>query len=64
MKPERAAAIMAGMLGTMAHWEDELRQIPVAPAGDTPKRHLLCSMQQARQSLRQLIQRDSGSESS
>lgn len=59
MRPERAGQIMAGMLVSLARWEEELAAIPTAAAGDVPKHHLMSSLRQTRVSLSQLIARDS-----
>lgn len=53
---------MASLLVSLSHWETELAAIPTAPAGDVPKRHMLASLRQARQSLKQLIERSEGRE--
>lgn len=62
MKPERAGQILAGVLVSLARWEDELGAIRAASGCEVQKRHLMASLQQARQSLGQMIQRDRGGE--
>lgn len=50
------------LMVSLAHWRDELREIETAPAGDVRKQHLLASLDQARQSLKQLLERSMAAE--
>ena len=57
MKPERADAIMHGMLQSMAGWIAELEELEGRCPGKVS--HLLASVRQSRVSLAQMIERDS-----
>ena len=59
MKAERAAMLAGAMVQSLGHWADELRSIRAVPGpeGEDRKRHLVCALDQARQSLSQLVAR-------
>lgn len=57
MKPERGAALARAVLVSLEHWRAELDAIQPAAGSEVAKRHLLCSLEQARLSLSQLLAR-------
>lgn len=61
MKPERAAMLAGALLQSLGQWSDELRLVQAVPGpeGEDRKRHLVCALDQAKQSLAQLVHRDS-----
>ena len=64
LKPERGAALARAVLVSLEQWRAELAAIEAAPGSEMGKRHLLASLGQAHLSLRQIMQRDSTSETS
>lgn len=57
MKPERGAALARAVLVSLEQWQAELRAIEASAGSEPGKRHLLCSLEQAHLSLRQLMAR-------
>ena len=56
MTPDKADAIMAGMVHSLRGWIDELGEVEGRCPGKVT--HLLASMRQAHVSLQQMIERD------
>ena len=64
MKPERAAMLAGALVQSLAIWADELRLVQAVPGpeGEGRKRHLVCSIDQAKQSLKQMLERQAAAE--
>lgn len=55
MTPERADALLRGILGSMAGWEDEAAELAaVCPAAE----HMAAGIKQARLTLQAMLERD------